>query len=52
VFRDNARRCHVTVRFDSVDDSAEVRILREYLYARLNVDVPGLRKRLTSCAIT
>jgi len=46
VFRDNARRCHVTVHFDSIADPVEARILREYLYARLNIDVPGMRMRI------
>jgi hypothetical protein len=46
VFRENARRCHVTVRFDGVADASVACALREYLYARLNVDLPGYRLRL------
>lgn len=46
VFRENARRCHVTVHFGAVDDPAIAAALREYLYARLNVDLPGHRRRL------
>src|SRR5574337_1734732 len=43
VFRENARRCHVTVHFDSVPDPTVTRRLREYLYTRLNVEIPGFR---------
>ena len=41
VFRENARRCHVTAHFCAVSDPAVARCLREYLYARLNIDLPG-----------
>jgi len=47
VFRENARRCHVTAHFDAVPDPAVARCLREYLYARLNVERSGYRSRLT-----
>jgi len=46
VFRENARRCHVTVHFGTVPDPAVARCLREYLYVRLNVEFPGYRPRL------
>jgi hypothetical protein len=46
VFRENARRCHVTVHFGSVEDLGVREALLELLYARLNVDLPGHRKRL------
>lgn len=46
VFRENARRCHVTVHFGSVEDVSVREALRELLYARLNVDMPGHRKKL------
>ncbi|AZO59404.1 MAG: integrase [Mesorhizobium sp.] len=46
VFRENARRCHVTVHFGSVEDVSVRETLRELLYARLNVDMPGHRKKL------
>jgi hypothetical protein len=46
VFRENARRCHVTAHFEVVPDPAVARCLREYLYVRLNVDLPGHRPRL------
>lgn len=46
VFRENARRCHVTVHFTSVEDWGVREALREFLYARLNVDLPGHRKIL------
>ena len=46
VFRENARVCHVTVHFDSIDNPSVARTLREFLYARLNFDIPGARMRL------
>lgn len=46
VFRENARRCHATVRFRSIDDPAIAEVMRAYLYARLNVELPGYRPRL------
>jgi integrase len=46
VFRENARRCHVTVHFGSIDDPAIAEVMRAYLYARLNIDLPGHRPRL------
>ncbi len=47
VFRENVRRCHVTVHFGAVDDVSVREALRELLYARLNVDLPGHRKILS-----
>lgn len=46
VFRESARRCHVTVHFGSVEDTSVREALRELLYSRLNVDIPGHRKIL------
>ena len=46
VFRENARRCHVTAHFGSIDDPAIAAVMRAYLYARLNIDLPGHRPRL------
>lgn len=51
VFRENARRCHVTVRFDSVADPMIATTLREYLYARLNVERPGYRPVLPPASV-
>jgi hypothetical protein len=51
VFRENARRCHVTAHFDSVPDPTVARWLREYLYARLNVEIPGFRSRLPPASV-
>ncbi|MGA0608323.1 integrase [Phenylobacterium sp. VNQ135] len=51
VFRENARRCHVTVRFDSVADPMIATALREYLYARLNVERPGYRPVLPPASV-
>ena len=41
VFRDNARRCHVTVHFGGIEDPAIADALRQFLHARLNTDLPG-----------
>ncbi len=46
VFRENARVCHVTAHFDGIEDASVARTLREFLYARLNFDIPGHRGRL------
>lgn len=51
VFRENARACHVTAHFDGIDDESVERTLREFLYARLNFDVPGHRGRLPPASI-
>jgi hypothetical protein len=51
VFRENARRCHVTVHFGPVPDPTVARRLREYLYARLNVEIPGFRSRLPPASV-
>ena len=51
VFRENARRCHVTVHFGEVPDQAVAQCLREYLYARLNVEIPGFRSRLPPASV-
>ena len=50
VFRENARRCHVTVHFRAIGDAATERALREFLYARLNIALPGGRQRLPPSA--
>ena len=41
VFRPNARRCHCIVKFDTLPDPALATMMRAYLYARLNVHLPG-----------
>lgn len=51
VFRDNARRCHVTVNFDSIEDPLIADALRQFLYARLNSNLPGHRTRLEPAAV-
>lgn len=51
VFRENARRCHVTVHFGSVEDLGVREALREFLYARLNADIPGHRKKLPPACV-
>lgn len=51
VFRENARRCHVTVHFGSVDNLEVREALREFLYARLNIEIPGHRKKLRPASV-
>jgi hypothetical protein len=51
VFRENARVCHITVHFDSITEASVERTLREFLYARLNFDIPGHRNRLPPASI-
>ena len=50
VFRENARVCHITVRFDGVEPSVAL-TLREFLFARLNFDSPGHRMRLPPSSV-
>jgi integrase len=51
VFRTNARICHITAHFDGIADPGVERTLREFLYARLNFDVPGHRCRMPPSAL-
>jgi integrase len=51
VFRENARVCHVTARFAGIEDAGVERMLREFLYARLNFDIPRHRTRLPPASI-
>lgn len=51
VFRENARRCHVTVHFDVLEHADVQAAMRAYLYARLNVDLPGYRPKLLPSSI-
>jgi integrase len=51
VFRENARRCHVTVHFDVLEHPDVQAAMRAYLYARLNVDLPGYRAKLPPAGI-
>jgi hypothetical protein len=51
VFRENARRCHITVHFGTIPDPEVACRLREYLYARLNIDLPGYRPRLPAASV-
>lgn len=51
VFRENARRCHVTVHFDVLEHADVQAAMRVYLYARLNVDLPGYRPKLPPASI-
>ncbi len=51
VFRENARRCHTTVHFHSVDDPVIAEALRELLYARLNIELIGYKARLPPACV-
>ncbi|MFC0804684.1 MULTISPECIES: integrase [Sinorhizobium] len=45
VFRENARRSDTRVDFDSIDDPDIAAAIRDYLYVRLNTDLPGYKMR-------
>lgn len=47
VFRENVRSSDATVDFSVVDDPQIDEALRDYLYVRLNIDLPGYRMRAT-----
>lgn len=51
VFRENARRCHCTVKFDTLSDPEMAAAMRAYLYARLNVPLPGRASPLSPASI-
>ncbi|MCC6787173.1 MAG: integrase [Hyphomonadaceae bacterium] len=51
VMRANVRRCHVTAHFSGLDDPRLVRALKEFLYARFNFDLPGVRMRLPPASL-
>jgi len=51
VFRENARRCHVTVHFDVLEHADVQAAMRAYLYARLNADLLGYRTKLPPASI-
>lgn len=51
VFRENARRCHCTVRFDTLSDQQTAETMREYLYARLNIQLLGWAPLLPPASI-
>jgi hypothetical protein len=51
VFRQNARRCHCTVKFDTLSDPTLATMMRAYLYARLNVHLPGWAPQLPPASI-
>lgn len=47
VFRENARSSDATVDFGVIDDPKIAEALRDYLYVRLNIDLPGYKMRAT-----
>ncbi|MCA2007108.1 integrase [Tritonibacter mobilis] len=51
VFRENARRCHCTVRFDALSDPTMAAMMRAYLHARLNIRIPGWAPLLPPASI-
>ncbi|MCB8829322.1 hypothetical protein LJD47_30380, partial [Escherichia coli] len=46
-----ARRCHVTVHFDVLEHADVQAAMRAYLYARLNVGLPGYHPKLPPASI-
>lgn len=51
VFRENTPRSHVTVHFDRLEHADMQATMRAYLYARLNVDLPGYAPQLPPTCI-
>jgi hypothetical protein len=51
VFRQNARHCHCTVKFDKLSDPAIATMMRAYLYARLNAYLRGWAPPLPPASI-
>ena len=51
VFRENARRCHCTVKFNTLVDPVMADTMRAYLHARLNVRIPGWSNPLPPASI-
>lgn len=51
VFRQNARKCHCTVKFDTLSDPAMEAMMRALLYARLNIHLPGWAPELPPASI-
>ena len=51
VFRQNARRCHCTVKFDTLSDPDMAAMMRAYLYVRLNVHLLGWAPQLPPASI-
>lgn len=51
VFRENARRCHCSVDFSQLGDSAQRLSAKEYLYARLHEPEGGPRPRLAPASV-
>ena len=51
IMRANVRRCHVTAHFAQLGDPRLMRTLKEFLYARFNFDLPGVRMRLPPASL-
>lgn len=51
VFRENTRPSQMKACFGRIEHTCVERTLREFLYARLNFDVPGFRMRLPPSSI-
>jgi hypothetical protein len=52
VFRENATSSAVTVDFESIGDPIIAEAVREYLYARLNIDLPGCKARALAVTVS
>ncbi|QDG94765.1 integrase (plasmid) [Rhizobium sp. NIBRBAC000502774] len=51
VFRENTRSSDATADFGIIDDPEVAAALRDYLYVRLNTDVPGYKMRATPVSV-
>ncbi|MCX8571162.1 integrase [Aminobacter sp. MET-1] len=51
VFRENARRSDTRVDVDAVGDPAIAAAIRDYLYVRLNTDLPGYKMRASPVSV-
>src|SRR3546814_15451076 len=51
VFRENARRCHVTVHFDVLEHADVQAAMRAYLSARRNLHLPAYPPQPPPCRL-
>ncbi len=51
VFRENVRRSDIKVDFDAIADPAIAAAVRDYLYVRLNTDLPGYKMRASPVSV-
>jgi integrase len=51
VFRTNAQRCAATADFTRIHDLRVLKVLKVFLYIRLNFQAPGMRRRLPPASL-